>query len=64
MGNSGMSDYLQNEEDDKLVWSRSLYNPFKKASFSRFCEILYMCYNIIQNLIMSTILKPAIYNVC
>ena len=29
MGDSLMSDYLQNEEDDKLVWPRSLYNPFK-----------------------------------
>ena len=31
----------------------------KKANFWMFCDILYMCYNIIQNW-MGTILNPAI----
>ena len=41
----------------KPCWTCSL----KKASFWRFCDILYMCYYIIQNLIMGTILNLAIY---
>ena len=45
---------------DILVTFRDMF--IRKASFFwRFCDILYMCYNIIQNLIVDTILNPAIY---
>ena len=41
----------------QCLWTGSL----KKASFWRFCDILCMYYNIIQNWKMGTLLNPAIY---
>ena len=42
-------------------WRAHRTCSLKKASFWRFYDILFICYNVIQNLIMNTTLNTAIY---
>ena len=42
-------------------WRAHRTCSLKKASFWKFYDILFICFNVIQNLIMDTTLKPAIY---